>query len=682
MGNALRHVRGESQKNIVRFIEGLSGKYSRWDIWQDFIIMSAIAIANTMGGPQAKAREEMYRSRAEKYSAKELEVFADMLLEVVAELERDPEQDFLGELFMALGLGNEWKGQFFTPYSVCRAMSAMTYAPDMTARIEKQGWVSVNDPACGAGALLLAFANECWRQHINYQTSVLFVAQDIDFLAGCMCYIQLSLLGCPGYVVIDDSLLRPSVSYDARGLLPKDGPQVWYTPMYFRDVWHYRRIGAQMDLLFRNAAEQVPAGACRAAGTISTAGGNENRPAHSILMGGNGMRQPPPLGSRTWKPEEEDYLMEKWGQISVPAIAKKLNRTTNAVKVRAQRLGLGAVLMAGEYVTLNQLLLAVNGGSSSYGYKMKSWVENRGLPVHTKKVNRCSFRVVYIEEFWEWAERYRSFIDFSKMEPLALGEEPGWVAEQRKKDFEAYAIQRKDPWGEDEDSRLKMLLSKHRYSWAEISEMMHRSHGAIARRCRDLGIKDRPVSMELTGKRGTWTSEDFEILADGIRHGDSYAAIGKAVGRSEKCVRSKVYNDYLTENADKVREMLGDGAWGHGAPEMDVRHGFYISRTRHQVRRDLSALATVLRKRMNDLGYDPYWQRFMCMNWDDIGGCSAGCTDCDSCTAFRRIQPQYCARCGGTFYERKENRFCAACRTARKKQAQRHWCRVNGMSRK
>lgn len=51
------------------------------------------------------------------------------------------------------------------------------------------------------------------------------------------------------------------------------------------------------------------------------------------------MRQQPPLGSRTWKPEEEDYLMEKWGQISVPAIAKKLNRTTNAVKVRAQRLG-------------------------------------------------------------------------------------------------------------------------------------------------------------------------------------------------------------------------------------------------------------------------------------------------------------------------------------------------------
>lgn len=389
------------------------------------------------------------------------------------------------------------------------------------------------------------------------------------------------------------------------------------------------------------------------------------------------MRQSPALGSRTWSPEEIEYLTEKWGSASIPAIAKKLNRTTTAIKVKAQRLGLGAVLMAGGYVTLNQLLIAVSGGKKSHGYKMKSWVENRGLPVHTKKVDCRRFRVVYIEEFWAWAEKNRSFIDFSKMEPLALGKEPEWVAGQRKKDFEAYALQRKEAWTTEEDSRLKMLLGLHRYSWAELSEMMHRSHGALIRRCCDLGIKERGVPIEPAGKRGTWTPEHLELLADGIRYGDSYVAIGRAVGRSEKCVRSKVYNDYLTENADKVRGMLGDGPWGTGAPEMDVRHGIYISRTRQQVKRDLSTLVAILKKRANDLGYDPYWQRFMCMNWDDFDGCSAGCTDCDSCTEFRRIKPQYCARCGGTFYERKENRFCAACRTARKKQAQRHWCRTN-----
>lgn len=36
------------------------------------------------------------------------------------------------------------------------------------------------------------------------------------------------------------------------------------------------------------------------------------------------------------------------------------------------------------------------------------------------------------------------------------------------------------------------------------------------------------------------------------------------------------------------------------------------------------------------------------------------------------------ARCGRSFIERKENTFCPTCRLARKKKAQRHWCRVNG----
>lgn len=258
MGKAVRRVRGESQKNIIRLMEGLSGRYSLWEIWQDFIIMSAISISNVFGGPQKESREKMYQDRAGKYSKKEMAVFSQMLAEVVLDMERNPDQDYLGELFMSLDLGNEWKGQFFTPYSVCRAMAAITYHKDLEANIAEKGWVSVSDPACGAGALLIAFANECRRpgHDVNYQTSVLFVAQDIDFLAGCMCYIQLSLMGCPGYVVIDDSLLMPSTSLDARGLIPKDGPNVWYTPMYFRNEWHWRRIWAQMDLVIRTAAPQ------------------------------------------------------------------------------------------------------------------------------------------------------------------------------------------------------------------------------------------------------------------------------------------------------------------------------------------------------------------------------------------------------------------------------------------
>ena len=255
MSKAIR-LRDQNQNAVAKLLDSLCGRYSRWEVWQDFIIMSAISIANVMGGPHRENREKQYRDRAQKYSGKELEIFADMLAKVVYAMEQNPDQDFLGELFIALDLGNEWKGQFFTPYNVCRMMAAMTCSNDLKQKIAQKGWVSVSDPACGAGALLLAFANECRRpgNEINYQTSVLFVAQDIDYLAGMMCYIQLSLMGCPGYVVIDDSLARPITGSDDRGLIPRDGPNVWYTPLYFRTEWHWRRIWAHIDHVLLTAA--------------------------------------------------------------------------------------------------------------------------------------------------------------------------------------------------------------------------------------------------------------------------------------------------------------------------------------------------------------------------------------------------------------------------------------------
>lgn len=380
---------------------------------------------------------------------------------------------------------------------------------------------------------------------------------------------------------------------------------------------------------------------------------------------------------KRWTPEDEVILCECWGTMTVAGLCKKLNRSKNAVMMKVNRLGLPPYLESGEYITMRQLILALGYSGSSDSYKIKSWLQNRGFPVRNKRHTKKVVRVVFLDEFWKWAEKNRSFLDFSKMEPLALGAEPEWVAEQRRKDFQAFAIQRKDPWTPEEDGRLKILVEQQRYGYAELSEMLRRSAGAIQRRCTDLSLKARPVKADNHGSTATWTKEDFDKLADGIRRGDSYTLIGKAIGKSEKAVRGKVYFVYLTESQDRVRAMMGDCSWGYGAPEPTVKQAVCLSRTKTEARKNLSALVGVLRYRMNQLGYDPYWQRFMCMNWDDIGGCSAGCADCDSCAEFRRIQPQYCARCGATFYERKENRFCSSCRQARKKQAQRHWCRVN-----
>ena len=154
-----------------------------------------------------------------------------------------------------------------------------------------------------------------------------------------------------------------------------------------------------------------------------------------------------PMSKRPrWTAEEEEYLAENWGTLAIPTLARNLGRSEDAVVIRARRLGLGPFLDSGDYVSFNQLLVAVTGGNSGYGYKIKSWVENRGFPLHYKRVGSQQWRIVYLKEYWKWAEKNRAFIDFSRMEPLALGEEPEWVAEQRREDFETFALQRKDPW--------------------------------------------------------------------------------------------------------------------------------------------------------------------------------------------------------------------------------------------
>ena len=148
---------------------------------------------------------------------------------------------------MAFELGNNQNGQFFTPYCICCAMAKMQ--SDVPDRVKEKGWISCNDPACGAGALLVAFANECRIMGVNYQKSVLFVAQDVDFVTACMCYVQLSLLGCPGYVVVGNTLCNPGTCIDKRGLIPAPGQNVWYTPMYFTKIWQTRRALALVDMM-------------------------------------------------------------------------------------------------------------------------------------------------------------------------------------------------------------------------------------------------------------------------------------------------------------------------------------------------------------------------------------------------------------------------------------------------
>ena len=253
MSKQVRMVRGERQRELVKLFDGLCDRHNRWQVWSDFITVFAISISNVVDRVHAEDREKTYMTLIKRYSDKELSVFPEMMAHVVTGMEENMDQDFLGEMFMNLNMGNEHAGQFFTPYTVCKFMAKMN-EPDIKGRVAEKGYFSVCDPTCGAGALLVAFANECLDQKVNYQTSVLFVAQDIDYVVGMMCYIQLSLIGAAGYVKIGNTLTDPLTTHDPKGVIPVDKGDIWYTPFYFLDVWDARRRWAMLDIAIRSMA--------------------------------------------------------------------------------------------------------------------------------------------------------------------------------------------------------------------------------------------------------------------------------------------------------------------------------------------------------------------------------------------------------------------------------------------
>ena len=205
--------------------------------------MSAAAISNKYDKRPGiwRKREDEYNAIQSRYTPDEWKLMADMLAFTISALKANPEQDFLGELFMRLDLGNHWKGQFFTPYHISELMALATAGSDSKERIKEQGYISINDPTCGAGCMLIAFANVCSKQGVDYRNSVIFVGQDIDPVAAKMCYIQLSTLNCAGYVVIGNTLTEP-VYGSVLNPACKTPENIWFTPMYCSDIWQKRRM--------------------------------------------------------------------------------------------------------------------------------------------------------------------------------------------------------------------------------------------------------------------------------------------------------------------------------------------------------------------------------------------------------------------------------------------------------
>lgn len=105
---------------------------------------------------------------------------------------------------MEMELGNKNTGQFFTPYHVsfmCAEASLQGYEGDHI--------LTIHEPSCGGGGMIIAAAAVLSERGMNYQKLMHVVAQDLDWKAVHMTYVMLSLMGINAVVAQGDTLIEP-----------------------------------------------------------------------------------------------------------------------------------------------------------------------------------------------------------------------------------------------------------------------------------------------------------------------------------------------------------------------------------------------------------------------------------------------------------------------------------------
>ena len=195
-----------TKQEMIKLIKKIANRYGTYEVFFDFVQLAALAIANKDEDDKNvfDQKEQQYFDILGKYKKEDFDVFPHLLASLTMELNYYP-SDVLGEIFHDLELHNKWKGQFFTPINVCVMMSKMLFG-NAEQLIEKQGYITIDEPACGSGAMLIGMAQSLKNKEHDYSSRMLVRATDIDIRCIHMTYVQLSLLGIPAVVIHGNSI--------------------------------------------------------------------------------------------------------------------------------------------------------------------------------------------------------------------------------------------------------------------------------------------------------------------------------------------------------------------------------------------------------------------------------------------------------------------------------------------
>lgn len=221
--------------DIIKQIETAAYRVNKSKLISDVFECGALAISNKVDFTKYDEREQRYLDIIKTYKPDEQKLLADIFAMIFAlcssvTYDNGVFNDYLGEIFMRCNQANKATGQVFTPFHSAKLMAKCTI---MDSDIPKNEVITINDPCCGGGVMLLAALDVLQNDYgVNYAYNCFMDAGDIDIRCVHMTYLQLSLAGVPAIIKHQNALSRELWS-------------VWKTPAF---IFQYHRFYKYQNL--------------------------------------------------------------------------------------------------------------------------------------------------------------------------------------------------------------------------------------------------------------------------------------------------------------------------------------------------------------------------------------------------------------------------------------------------
>lgn len=193
-------------KDFTRALAEMDRSRSTTERFRDFCEMAYCALAKRACPfpDQAEKLEAQFGEVEARYRPHDRRRMGDMLGMTMLAVSAGG-IDFMGAVAAEIGALDAGLGQFFTPYEVSRMMTEISMT-DAAEIIDQKGFITVQEPAAGAGGMLLALADCLEAKGYSPERHLWIEAIELSRATYHMAYIQVSCRGLAGRVIHGNSL--------------------------------------------------------------------------------------------------------------------------------------------------------------------------------------------------------------------------------------------------------------------------------------------------------------------------------------------------------------------------------------------------------------------------------------------------------------------------------------------